>query len=234
DFSAYVGVQSVPDRGKPDLMNAPEFAQFKKEFFEDAAKYEGYTGGVPEVYQNPQQYGPNDGTNWFDILLRDAITHDYNLSLSSGTNDFKSVVNLNYNSQEGVMLNSFANRLTGRANNLYNASDKLTLGFNLAATYTSSQIIPGLDNGRNIIQNAYLMDPTLNYKNPDGTYPISFSQPGMFPNPNYYLVVTQRKSPSKSSTLIANAFADYEIIEGLKYRVNLNANTNNTINRAFT
>jgi len=45
EFSSYVGVQSVSERGRPDLMNAREFAQFKKEYYEDAAIYEGYTGG---------------------------------------------------------------------------------------------------------------------------------------------------------------------------------------------
>jgi TonB-dependent SusC/RagA subfamily outer membrane receptor len=48
EFSAYYGVEIVPQQGRPDVMNAQEFAQFKKEYYEDAAKYEGYTGGVPE------------------------------------------------------------------------------------------------------------------------------------------------------------------------------------------
>lgn len=234
EFSTYMGIQSVSDRGKPDLMNAREFAQFKKEYYEDAARYEGYTGGVPEVYQNPEQYGPNDGTNWFDILLRDAVVKKYNLTFYSGLKDLKSVLNLNYNKEEGVVLNSYSERFTARTNNIYNVSDKLKLGFNLAATYSKKQVVPGLGNGRNILANAFNMDPTLNYKNPDGTYPVSFSQPGMFPNPNYYLVVTQRVNPEKETTVLANTFAEYEILKGLKYKLSLNADTGNTINRAFT
>ncbi|GAA4319987.1 TonB-dependent receptor [Compostibacter hankyongensis] len=233
-FSTYVGVESVPDRGKPDLMNAREFAQFKKEFYEDAAKYEGYTGGVPEIYQHPEQYGPDDGTDWFDVLLRKALTQNYNLSLSTGVNDLKSAVNLNYNRQEGVMLNTYAERVTARANNTYSASDRLTFGLNIGVTYRRSQITSGLGNGRNIIQSAYLMDPTLNYKNPDGTYPVSFSQPGMFPNPNYYLVLKERANPTKETTVLANAFGEYEILKGLRYKISLNANTDNTVNRTFT
>lgn len=233
-FSSYVGLESVSKRGRPDLMNAREFAEYKKEYYEDAAKYEGYTGGVPEVYQNPEQYGPNDGTNWFDVLLRKAVTQDYNLTISSGVKDLKSVVNFNYHNQEGVVLNTYAQRFNGRVNNIYNVSDRLTLGLNLAVTYRKSQITPGLGNGRNIIESAYLMDPTLNYKNPDGTYPISFSQPGMFPNPNYYLVLTQRQNPSKKTTVLANSFAEYEILDGLKYKISLNVNTENDINRSFT
>ena len=231
DFSSFVGVTQVTNQGKPDLMNAQEFAQYKKEWYEDAARYENYTGGVPAVYQNTSQY--TNGTNWYDILLQDALTQDYNLSLSSGVKDLRSTVNLNYNRQEGSILNTYFERFTGRSNNIYTVSDKFTVGLNLDLVYRRSQITPGLDNGRNIIQNAFLMDPSLIYKNPDGSYPVSFSQPGMFANPNYYLVVTQRQNPVRNTTLLANAFAEYEIIDGLKYKLSLNVNTNNSVTRTF-
>ena len=234
EFNAYTGIQVVPERGRPDLMNAREFAQFKKEYYEDAAIYEGYTGGVPQEYANPEQYGPNDGTDWFDILLRDALTQRYDLTIYTGTKDLKSVINLGYNNEEGVVLNSYSNRFNARANNIYNASDKLTLGVNLSISHIRSQVIPGIGNGRNILANAFNMDPTIEYRNEDGTYPISFSRPGMFPNPNYYLVVTQRKNPRKETALLANLFGEYEITDGLKYKLSINANTGNTINRSFT
>jgi TonB-linked SusC/RagA family outer membrane protein len=234
EFSAYTGIQSVPDRGKPDLMNAQEFAQYKKEWYEDAARYEGYTGGVPAVYQDPSQYAGKTGTNWFDVLLRNAISQNYNLAFSSGTKDLRSIVNLNYNKQEGVMLNSWDERFTVRTNNIYTASDRLTLGVNLELSYGNNQVVPGLDNGRNIIENAYLMDPTLNYKNADGTYPLSFSQPGMFPNPNYYLVLTQRVNKTKAARVLANGFGEIKIAEGLKFKSTINVNTDNTTNRQFT
>ena len=233
EFSSYVGVQTVSDRGKPDLMNAQEFAEFKKEYYEDAATYEGYTGGVPLQYQHPESIDPNSGTNWFDVLLRNGMVQDYNLSLSSGTKDLKSVVNLNYNRNDGVMINQSAERFTGRSNNIYTATDKLTLGLNLGVTYRQSNITPGLGQGRNIIQVAYLTDPALNYKNPDGTYPIGFAPPGMFSTPNFYQVLEQTVNPAKDLNLIANAYATYKIIDGLEYKISMNVNTDYAINREF-
>ena len=233
EFSSYVGIEVVGDRGKPDVMNAQEFAQFKKEYYEDAAKYEGYTGGVPAIYQNPEQYAGYVGTNWVDVLLRKAMTQNYNLSLSSGTKDLKSVVILNYNKQDGVIINSYSERFTGRSNNIYTVSDKLTLGLNLAFSYERRQVDPALSNTRGIIELAYLMDPILKYKNDDGTYPISFLQPGMFPMPNLYLVATQRQNPVKTTTILANTFAEYKIIKGLQYRISLNVEGNNMITRTW-
>ena len=55
-FSFYTGIQNVPQRGRPDVMNAREFAQYKNEWYSDNNM------PVPERYQNPEQYGPNSGT----------------------------------------------------------------------------------------------------------------------------------------------------------------------------
>jgi len=233
EFSTYSGVQTVSKRGRPDLMNAPEFAQFKKEYYEDAAKYENYTGGVPAQYQNPSQYQPDDGTNWFDVLLRKAMIQDYDLTLSSGTKDVKSVVNLNYNKQDGVMINQSSRRFTARSNNIFYANDKLTFGLNLGITYQNDNITPGLGNGRAIIQVAYLTDPTLNYKNADGTYPVGFAPPGMFSTPNYYQVLKLTQNPNKDLILLGNAYGNYKIFDGLQFRSSINVNTDNFINRQF-
>jgi TonB-linked SusC/RagA family outer membrane protein len=231
EFSAYTGIERVSKRGRPDLMNAPEFAQFKKEYYEDKAINEGYTAGVPLQYQNPQSV--TQGTDWYDVLLRNASTKNYNLSISSGTAKFKSSVNLNYNKQEGVILNTYAERFTVRANNLYKATDKINFGLNIAGSYRNSQITPSLGNGRNIIGSSFLMDPALKYKKDDGTYPISFMAPGMFANPNYYLVLTQRKYPTKQTSVITNAFTEIEFIDGLKYKLSANVDLGNTQASSF-
>lgn len=225
DFSAYFGIDKVSNQGRPDLMNAQEFAQFKKEYYEDQALYEGYTGGVPECYQNPQAVGK--GTDWFDVLLQDAITQNYNLGLSAAGEKFKSAVNINYNAKEGVILNTYSNRFAARANNVYEASDRVSFGLNVSGSYTIGQLTDGLGGGRNIIGSAMLMDPQLKYKNDDGTYPIAYTQPGMFANANYYLVLTQRQNPSKTLRGTVNAYTGIKIIDGLKYRLSANADLEN-------
>jgi len=234
-FTAYEGLQTVSKRGRPDLMNAEEFAEFKKEYYEDAATYEGYTGGVPEQYQDPSQYtGANSGTNWFNVLLRNALMQNYDLLLSSGTKKLKSVVNIDYNRQNGVMINQWAERYTGRANIVYDMTDRLQFGLNMNAIYRNQNITPNLGEGRNIIQQAYLTDPTVKYKNADGTYPIGWSQPGMFNVPNWYQVLQLTVNRTKDLTLISNVYGSYEILDGLKYKITANVNTDWGINRYFS
>ena len=256
EFSTNYGWQKVPKRGRPDLMNAQEFAQFKKEYHEDQMRYEGVTAPVPEMYANPQSV--RDGTDWFDVLMRTAATQNVNLSLSSGVGRMRSSVNLNYQKQEGVIHNTFFERFNVRANNVFEASDRVTFGLNLSGAYRNSQIISSLGEGRNIIGSAFLMDPQLKYKyGPDETpwdgthpgmstslrdyyitndavYPLGWEPPGMFQNPNYYLVVTQRKNPSRSTTAVATAYMDFSIINGMKYRLSVNGNLNNNHSSSWT
>ena len=74
-LSYYGGVQIVPERGRPDLMNGTEFAQFRKESFEDLGQ------PVPEPFQNPEQYG--EGFDWY----RTQLCSDRCRSLQSGRGD---------------------------------------------------------------------------------------------------------------------------------------------------
>lgn len=232
-FTSYLGLQDVSKRGRPDLMDAREFAQFKKEYYEDAARYEGYTGGVPAQYQNPEQVDPNAGTDWFDVLLRRALMQNYSLSLSSGSRYVRSVVGASYNKQEGVMINQKSERFTASSNNTFYATDKLTFGLNAGITYQVDNITPNLGNGRNIIQVAYLSDPALKYRNDDGTYPIGFAPPGMFSTPNYYNVLMQTVNPNKTLTLIGNAYGSYKIIDGLDFKSSISVNMIGLNNRTF-
>lgn len=225
-FSAHYGIESVSDRGMPDVMNAQEFAQFKKEYYEDAQRYEGSTTPVPEQYANPSAV--KQGTDWYKVLLRTAHSQNYNLGLQTGTDVVKSSVNLNYNNTEGTVINSYAERFSVRSNNEFKASDKILFGVNLAGSYQDRQVQGGIGHGRNIIGSAFLMDPQLKYKNDDGTYPISYSPPGMFANANYYLVLRDRQNPRKTITGYVNAYTEIEFLEGLKYRLSANADMGNS------
>ncbi|MGI6048032.1 MAG: SusC/RagA family TonB-linked outer membrane protein [Petrimonas sp.] len=228
-LSLYGGIQKIPQRGRPDVMNARQFAQYKNEWYSDQGME------VPERYKNPEQYGPNDGTDWFEILLNPKATiQNYNLSFSSGTDKVKSAINLSYNETKGVLLNTMAERITARANNIFNISDRFTFGLNLASTYRKSDNQSFAPAYWSFLSSAYIMDPTLEYKNPDGTLPVGFSSPGMFPNPNWYRVLTERENPTSTINILANVFGEYKIVAGLLYKLKADVDLGNSKNRYWS
>ena len=225
-FSASYGIEAVSERGMPDVMNAQEFARFKKEYYEDAQRYEGSTTPVPEQYANPSSV--TQGTDWYKVLLRTAHSQNYNLGLQTGTDIVQSSLNLNYNSTEGTIINSHANRFSVRSNNEFKASERIRFGTNLSGSYQDRQVQDKIGEGRNIIGSAFLMDPALKHKNDDGSYPISYSPPGMFANANYYLVLRDRRNPRKTFRGSVNAYTQVELLDGLKYKLNANADIGNS------
>ncbi|WP_447641387.1 TonB-dependent receptor plug domain-containing protein [Paracnuella aquatica] len=78
-LNTYYGWQKVPQKGRPNMMNAKEFATYMKGYYEDKITYEQYTGAIPSEYTNPDQYG--EGTNWFDAIIRTAPMQNYSLNI---------------------------------------------------------------------------------------------------------------------------------------------------------
>lgn len=215
DVNASFGIQTLKGLKTPDVMNGEEFAQYKKEYYEDAARYEGYTGGVPEQYQNPSQYGA--GTNWYDLLTRNAATQNYSISVTANKDKFNTAIVLGYFRQDGVMYNSNFERYSLRANNDYQVNDRLKLGLNIAPTLQIKNN-QNTDGGWQILSAAFLADPTVNPYDENGEPILSLNSPGMFPQPNWIRVLHEKTSKTQDLALLSNAFAELDIWNGIKYK----------------
>jgi TonB-linked SusC/RagA family outer membrane protein len=210
-FSAYYGFQALPKKGIPEIMNGTEFAQFKKESYEDLGQ------PVPAAFQNPESYG--EGYNWYDAMFRTAPVQDYTLSLSSRGDKFSVATVAGYMNQEGIMINSGYSRYSLRINSDYKVNDKVSMQFNLAPTYTTRYAASsdGMFWANGLLNNALLAWPILPYKNPDGTLPISSFLPGLsaFPSPNYYRAAQEIKTTTNSTRVLSNASIAFEPVKGL-------------------
>lgn len=214
-LNASFGIQSLNGMKGPDVMNAREFASFQKEFYEDKARYEGYTGGIPKEYQNPEQYG--EGTNWYKELTHSAPVQNYSLSISSSKEKFNSAVIVGYFRQDGVMYNTSFERFSLRANNDYQVNDRLKLGLNIAPTLqlANNQVIDGQ---RNLLSAATIASPLLSPYDENGNYVLSLNAPNMFPQPNWRRVLDEKVDRRKTITVLSNAFAELDIWQGIKYK----------------
>lgn len=127
-FNTFAGFQQVPMKGRIQMMDAVEFAQFKKESYEDAGQ------PVPDVFQDPSQYeGKNN--DWYDALLRTAPIQSYNLTVASNRDKVSTALIAGVFNQQGVVLNNEYQRYSLRMNSEYEISDKVSLGFNIAPSY---------------------------------------------------------------------------------------------------
>lgn len=221
EFNANYGIQAIPMKKVPRMMNARQFAQFYNELYEDKARYENSTATVPPIYANPGRYG--EGTNWFDVLTQSAPVQSYDLTVASARERSSSTVMLGYLEQQGVIINTGTKLFSLRLNqDLSLDNNKLKIGFNLAPSYRidhNNRL--GTDGLAGLFQWAVESSPLVAPVNPDGTYPLNVNTEGMVNNINPYAQLKLTKDDYKTTRILANAYLNYRLVEGLSLKTNL-------------
>lgn len=233
DVSLYRGIQQLPYNLEQPLLNATEWAQMRKEAFED----QGLT--VPAVFQNPSQYG--EGTNWLREITQDAPMTDLSVTLSSNSESSRSTAVLGYFSQEGTVLNTGLERFSLRLNSDFTVTDWLQVGVNAAPSFTVSNLVPTSGNfwQGNIIYNAMLTPPVFSpYQDNDGDGEVdkvldptrSFTG---WPWPNYYYNLTNRQQRTQTFRMLSNAFASINLTPDLNFKSSINVDIGSSYNSDF-
>lgn len=236
NFSVDYGVQNIPKSRRVTVLNGPEFAQFKKEVFEDAIRYfqrrEPRIEEVPIGFRYPEQ--TRYSTNWFnEILHNNAPYTDYNLTLSSGKGPIRSVLSLGYYKEEGAIIKTNYDRFSLRAN-IGGAINKfITVGWNTAVTY-SRQNLTNTDGRNAIVGSTLIMDPREPmYDSTGAMRPYIGGLDGVFgyPNPVFLLNnVTRRRN---IADVLSNGFLEFTLLKNLKFRSSINARLNYNNYREF-
>lgn len=224
DYYGFAGVQQIPQRGRPVMMNAREFAEWRKEM----AEFRGQP--VDAEYQDPSQYGA--GTNWYDALTRTAGIHDHSVTLSTGGEKFSTTATAGYFNQEGVVVASKYDRFSLRINSAFRPHEKVNIGLNIAPTY-SRNTNSGVDGVGSVINETLQTTPLAPLRNPDGSLTLTASSPGMFPTPNYVRTLEDKVVDNKDTRILANLFVEYDIIEGLSFKTSGNIDKGDNRNFNF-
>ncbi len=221
-FNAFTGTQNVPMKGRLDMMNAEEFAQFKKESYEDAKQ------PVPVEFQNPSEY-KNKDNDWYNALLnKDAPISSYNLSISSNKEKSRTSLVAGVLQQKGVVRNTDYQRYSLRLNSTYDISDKVTVGFNVAPqmVYDNTPRTDG-DRGTGILFNALHTWPIMPIYEADGKTLTKFnrfpaSTGNIFAYANWVRSADELINETTTTNLLSNAFIEIEPVKGLKFKSSMN------------
>jgi TonB-linked SusC/RagA family outer membrane protein len=219
-FTAYYGIQNVPEKGRVKMLNAQEFAQFKKDFYEDENK------PVPTEFQNPSDWA-NKNNDWYDAVLRSSPIQSYNLTISSNKEKLKTSLVAGIFNQKGVVINNDYKRYSLRMNSEYDVSDKVQIGFNIAPQYIfdNTPRTDG-DRGTGILFNALHTWPVMPIRDANGqltkvnTFPSSTGN--IFNYPNWVRAAEELTNENKNTKLLGNAYLVYSPIRGLKLRSSIN------------
>jgi TonB-linked SusC/RagA family outer membrane protein len=237
-FNAYVGTQVVPQKGRPPMMTAREFATFMNGFYADKIAYENWkdpaTGKaeIPADYADPTRYGK--GTDWYSALMRHAPIQNYSVTLSSGTEKVSSSTTLSYFNQQGVMINTGMKRFSLRSDNEYRPSDRVRMGLNIAPMFQMDHnTFTGTDGNRQILSGAEISSPLIPVRNADGSFTTSTSSYGMYALPNFVQQLTDLSDDENRLRLLANAYLDVELLAGLHIKTTFNTDLGTSNENVF-
>jgi TonB-linked SusC/RagA family outer membrane protein len=226
NFESFYGVQNVSKTYS--MMDATQFATYLDSV---TAQNNRLTNGTTALPYTPAQINAlGKGTNWEQAVLRTAPFQSYQLSLNGGTTTSRYNLSGNYFDQQGIVINSWFKRGTLRFNFDNTISPKVRMG--LASQFAFSnqnQALVNTNGGASggTLYDALRFNPALPIKDSTGAYtyvngPAPYAD--LAGNPVAYAMETINKT--NNFRALVDAFLEYEIIRGLKYKALVGADIN--------
>lgn len=210
---SYAGTQRVLN--PIDMVNARQYAELANEL---AANI-----GVAPYFPNPGAVGP--GTDWQDEIFRTAPIQSHLVTAAGGSDRLTYYFSANLIEQEGVIDRSTYRRLTLRANNDYQLSDRLKLGHNLNFSHTDDQRMPG------VLRALYYADPTVTPRNEAGEFSDANIR-STAGNPAATIFYTNNQGAG--DRLVGNLFGELDFLAGFHFRSSFGLDYGRSDFRAFT
>jgi TonB-linked SusC/RagA family outer membrane protein len=221
-YENYTSFASVAN--KLDVLTLPEYAKLKTDLA-------NMWGNVPrQEFSHPELLGP--GTNWQDEVYRTAISQSHQLSFSGAKEGTSYYLSGSYLDNEGTIINSGLKRYTVRLNLDSKIKSWLRVGANLTGGITNEKITVN-QSYSGLISNTLLQSPDIPVRNADGTFagPPTSEQSVTYYNPVAEALTRENKLIRKN--FLGNIYAELDIIKGLKYRIEVAANTEFSENEDF-
>lgn len=199
-FDAKIGLSQV--RKDYDLLNAYEYAQALNDI-----RGEGTISSTDmTAYQNGSK-----GIDWVDLMTRTALSQDYSLGISGGSEKVKYLLSGNVLDQEAVTINSKYKRYGFRANVDADVRPWLTVSAKLSTAIIHQE--NGAPNWFQVIN----YSPTMELRNPEtGIYN---TDPYNIGGTNPYALLTENYSDSYSYNVNANLSLLFKLTKGLTFTV---------------
>ena len=108
------------------------------DYITPAGASEGDPGTNPELYNiNSNQITKANkiGTDWYDVITRNAPMQSHNISVSSGTDKSAFYFSFGYLNQQGIARFQYNKRYSVRANTIFNVGNKIRIGENAFVFY---------------------------------------------------------------------------------------------------
>jgi TonB-linked SusC/RagA family outer membrane protein len=226
NYSGYAGFQSVPQRGRPEMLNAREFAEYQRDRIDFAVRTR--ENREPSLADYPEEYRDlaaleGKGTNWYDLILQNAFVQDHNISIQNGNEKSQVFLGFGYYQQEGVVKYTGLKRYSANFSYNMKVSDKLDISASLKPTFIDQDRIVSGTGRDNVTGVALWANPVVDAYDENGKLipflhtPTSiYNTTWSFANPLFTLRESKRNYRELRN--LGTAHIEWEPIKDLKIR----------------
>ncbi len=217
-IDAYSGVSK--SLGRIDVMNGPEYAEYKRESRRAGKHYpEGpSTDAADAIIFEPVELESiklGRSTDYPEAMLRTGTINSYQVGVSGGTEKTQFNVSANLFKDVGVVKKQDLTRYTFRVNLDHKINDKLKLGISSLGSHY-------VRNGQNFnpLGGALAENPLGKPYDDEGNIIFLPTQDGLRTNPFAEIVPGAIIDERKNYRIFNSLYAEWKIIDGLSYRFN--------------
>ena len=245
NFEHTTGIQQLAK--KLDLLTPREYAKFVADGRDNAWIFSGGKATDPnEVrsanvrvkpgFRNPDQYADNGyGTDWQDLIFRQALVQNYQVSAGGSKGDANYYVSGGFLNQDGIIIGSKFKKFNLRTNVDFNITKRIKIGSSFAGTYSYGDFAraEGHLQHRGLISAAVASDPTIPVYDANGNYYSEFSDPLGIPVEHVLLINDEFSDKRTNSNVFTNNYLEFEIAPGFIFKTSIGVNTSNNITRLW-
>lgn len=238
-YDNYVGFTDALD--KINLFNGPEFAEFVREAYRTTNNYKDANGnpvptGVADAYADSKVAvlggDPNvaaglaagRNTDWQSLILKQGVQQNHSLGVQGGNEKTQFYISAGFFQDKGIMPNLDFTRYSLRANIDHRINKALKVGI-------ASYMMYNVRNGENLnpYNSTLQQNPLGRPYDDNGNLIFSPTNDALLTNPLAEVVPGAQVENNKKYRIFNSIYAEVDIIDGLKYRVNFGPDF--TINR---
>lgn len=217
DVNFFTGVQQNPK--KLNVLNGEQYSRFARYYGLAADGYGAETDAAPFI---------GEGTDWQDVMLHTAMVYKANVGITGGSKNASFSASAGYLNKDGIMRNSSHESYNIRLKSDFSfLNNRVTIGESLILRLAEGK--GGTDQDT---MNGILRFPTvIPIFDPENATGWGTSADINLPNPYAMSEVIDQRS--EDTQIFLNAYIQAEIINGLKYKLNLGLRRNHTKNRHY-
>ncbi|MDB5019635.1 MAG: SusC/RagA family TonB-linked outer membrane protein [Pedobacter sp.] len=228
---------SVPTIGpsRVEMLNAQQYIDTENLAYQNSQTYDpaGWAAGnyvdprikrltLPRLFD--ASGNPLYDTDWLKESTQNKLSQNHQIGLTGGNTESTYGIFLNYREDNGLLLNSYLKRYSGRFTMDNQIKKWIKVGGSLNYTNQEENLVDIGTGGLNSVRMITESFPFLPIRYEDGTWADNQNYPGAEGGSNPVHILTDRQYILQTQTALGNVYANVSLSKDLEFRSILGAN----------